>query len=216
MEYRPIIDWITELYMAGFNSLIVVADFLWWKIAPLQHQTRGTSPYTGVNDATHLVQGAEGKLAKGALELLLQVLTGPLVNRSMHVLPIGVMALYSGWLAMFLALARMPMCDDANITVHQQGDETREVDIPDPRGSGETRTMEWLQIGHTDKEMDKIKEKVKGSAQDNQSKSQRRLHHADGSYVGESLTHGIVAPPKVSLVVVPNPSKRGIHVRARD
>jgi hypothetical protein len=34
------------------------------------------------------------------------------------------------------------MCDDANITVHQQGDETREVDIPDPRGSGETRTME--------------------------------------------------------------------------
>jgi hypothetical protein len=107
----------------------------------------------------------------------------------MHTLPIGVMALYNDRVAMCSALARMPTCDDANIAVHQQGDETREVNIPDPRGSSETRMMEWVQIGHTGKEKDKIKEKVKGSAQADQSKSKRRLHHADRSYVGESSTH---------------------------
>ena len=72
---RPVLNRINDLRRVGLTSLMVVADFLRRRLAPLREHARPAWMYTGPRDVTRTCVGEDEDLNEGALAALLKVVT---------------------------------------------------------------------------------------------------------------------------------------------
>jgi hypothetical protein len=125
------LDRIQYLAESGLTSLMVLHDFLSWRLAPLQDRaTRPAWMYTGVNDIMRLERGPGSSLDSELLAACLKALTTDQFSTELATPPASCGAICMDQAARMALLAEMPMLDDVDIAVVQRGDLSRGLMIP--------------------------------------------------------------------------------------
>jgi hypothetical protein len=129
--FDPVLDRIQYLAESGLTSLMVLHDFLSWRLAPLQDRaTRPAWMYTGVIDIMRLERGPGSSLDGELLTACLKALTTDQFSAELTTPPASCGAICMDQAARTALLATMPTLDDIDIAVVQRGDLSRGVTIP--------------------------------------------------------------------------------------
>jgi hypothetical protein len=120
-ELGPVLDRVKNLQRSGLTSLMVLGDFLKWRIAPLQQRSRMAYMCTGLNDCSRIVRGPGSEFTKAELEAALRAMTGEAFSPESLVLPSGVKALCEDQALRSSVLVSMPTLDEGGLAVRQLG-----------------------------------------------------------------------------------------------
>jgi hypothetical protein len=102
-------------------SLMVLGDFLKWRIAPLQQRSRMSCMYMGPNDCCRIARRPGTDFTRVELEVAIRGMTGDTFSLKTLVLPSGVKALCEDQALRSLVLASMPTLDEGGLAVRQVG-----------------------------------------------------------------------------------------------
>jgi hypothetical protein len=126
-----VLDQIQYLTESGLTSLMVLHDFLSWRLAPLQDRaTRPAWMYTGMNDIMRLERRPGSSLDGELLVACLKALTTDQFLAELAMPPASCGVIYMDQAARTALLATMPTLDDVDITVVKRGDLSRGMMIP--------------------------------------------------------------------------------------
>jgi hypothetical protein len=208
-EFNPVLDRIKELARGGLTSLMVLADFLRRRIAPLQQRSRSAWLYTGETDCCRIVRGRGSDPSATELEGMLRATTGSVPARELLVLPQGIRALCDDQAARSAILAAMPTLDESGLAPRQLGgDPGRGISIPEvpverqsqpvqgsggsgrggpvPTGKGKEKAPEPEPVEDDDDEdIEGLASAPSRVAQGSEPGRTRRLYRQDGTPVGE-------------------------------
>jgi hypothetical protein len=208
-EFNPVLDRIKRLARGGLTSLMVLADFLRRRIAPLQQRSRSAWLYTGENDCCRIVRGRGSDPSATELEAMIRATTGNVPARELLVLPQGIRALCDDQAARSAILAAMPTLDESGLAPRQLGgDPGRGISIPEvpverqsqpiqgsggsgrggpvPTGKGKEKAPEPEPVEDDDDEdIEELAAAPSGVAQGSEPGRTRRLYRQDGTPVGE-------------------------------
>ena len=175
-KYKPIVDRISDLSKAGLTSLMVVADFMCRRIAPLQRREYSACQYTGIMDPMRIDRGEESQVSGTLLKAMLSAVCDSRITTFSITPPAGIVPLSEDHEARRRAWKEMPECDNISIAEVQQRDRTGGFEI---RDSSRSRQEEPPQGGASSKGKEKVEPKSRG-----------RLRRGDGTFVGEPALDG--------------------------
>jgi hypothetical protein len=142
-ELDPVLYRIKKLARSGLTSMMVLGDFLKWRIAPLQQRSRMAYVYTRLNDCCRIARGPGGDFTRTELEAAVRAMTGEVFIPESLVLPSRVKALCEDQALRSSVLASMPTLDEGGLAVRQLGgDPNRGLQIPGASPDRQQRTRE--------------------------------------------------------------------------
>jgi hypothetical protein len=121
VELVPGLNRVKNLQRSGLTSMMVLGDFLKWRIAPLQQRSRMAYMYTGLNDCCRIARGPDTDFSRAELEVAIRGMTGEAFSPESLVLPSGVKALCEDQALRASVLASMPTLDEGGLAVRQLG-----------------------------------------------------------------------------------------------
>jgi hypothetical protein len=191
VKLDPVLDRVKTLATGGLTSMMVLGDFLRHRIAPLQQRSRMACMFTGVNDCSRIVHGANSDLSGTELEVLIQAMTSEAYTLESLVLSRGIKALCEDQATRTTVLASLPTLDEGGLVVRQVGgDPNRGIRIPGTSPDSHQRADQSPDGSCHEGPAPAGKEKVPEAAtsrtsQDHEEDRSWRLRHDDRSYVGE-------------------------------
>jgi hypothetical protein len=121
---------IRILAEGGLTSMMVLHDYVWKRIAPLQERTHPAWLYTGVNDVTRLERGDGSMIGEEVLALVMGKLSPDLSFHDFVTPLVSCQPLCMDQAVRALLLLAMPSMDDVSIAPVQRGDQSHGVRIP--------------------------------------------------------------------------------------